>query len=262
MPSLRELQTHVMDAVLAGSTTGALALIASPSEALPRLRVYCNNVQANFEDALHSSFPALWRLVGQDYFRQTAREFQRRHPSRSGDLVHAGRLFPDFLAELHRADDYSYLVDVARLEWLIQDALLAADRAPLDLQSLARVAPSAYDALRFELHPALRLFESAYPALRIWEANVGSDAEPETIDLHSGGDRLAVMRHRLQLQFHRLSVGEHGFLASLGRGETFAAAVERGQDDPGFDASAALRRFVAAAAVVGFAIQEIAIQEI
>ena len=257
MPSLRELQTHVMDAVLAGSPAGALALIASRSEALPRLSVYCNNAQANFEDALQSSFPAIRRLVGEDYFRQTAREFQRRHPSRSGDLLRAGEPFPDFLAGLHGTDGYSYLVDVARLEWLIQEALLAADHAPLDLQSLARVAPSAYDALRFELHPALRLFESRYPAQRIWEANVGSDAEPETIDLHSGGERLAVMRHRLQLRFHRLSVGEVGFLASLGRGESFAAAVECGQSDPGFDASAALQRFVAAEAVVDFGIQEL-----
>jgi putative DNA-binding protein len=257
MPSLRELQTRVLDALLAASPENAIPLIAGyGGPAASRLGVYRNNVQSNFADALRSSFPVIWRLVGADYFRQTAREFQRHHPSRSGDLLHVGKRFPEYLAGLH-LDDFSYLVDVARLEWLVQEALLSAEHAPLDLQKLARVAPAEYDALCFELHPALRLFESRYPALRIWESNVSSDAEAETIHLHSGGDRLAVARCRLQLQFHRLSAGEHCFLNSLSRGESFAAAVALGENsDPPFDASAALQRFVAAEAVVDFRIQD------
>ena len=65
--------------------------------------------------------------------------------------------------------------------------------------------------------------------------------------------RLAVARCRLQLQFHRLSAGEHCFLSSLARGEPFAAALGLGAaGDPGFDASAALQRFVAAEAIVDY----------
>jgi hypothetical protein len=263
MPSLRELQTRVLDALLAASPESAIPLIAGfGGPAAARLGVYGNNVRGNFADALRSSFPVVWRLVGADYFRQTAREFQRHHPSRSGDLLHIGTCFPEYLAGLHLDDEFSYLGDVARLEWLVQEALLSAEHAPLDLQKLARVAPAEYDALWFELHPALRLFESRYPVLRIWEANVTSDAEPDTIHLHSGGDRLAVARSRLQLQFHRLSAGEHRFLSSLSRGETFAAAVALAADgEPGFAASAALQRFVAAEAVVDFAIQDPGIQD-
>ncbi len=102
------------------------------------------------------------------------------------------------MRELHAGDEFDYLADVARLEWLIQEALLAADHAPLDLAKLAALDPGAYDELRFELHPTLRLFSSPYPALRIWEANAHA-AEPEPIDLGSGAVRMAVMRSRLQL---------------------------------------------------------------
>ena len=261
MSSLRELQTRVMDALLDGlilekDPRGALAegvtsLVDAPKEtALSRLRVYRNNVRTNFVDALHSSYPALWRLVGEDYFRQIARQFHLRHPSRSGDLLHAGELLPDYLAELHRADEFSYLADVARLEWLAQEALLAADHAPLNLDKLAGVAPSAYDNLRFELHPALRLFESPYPAVRIREVNI-DEAEPEPIDLGSGADRVALMRRRLRLEFHGLSQGEYGLLDALRRGEPFAAAIDAGvAADEEFDAAAALRRFVAIEAIV------------
>jgi hypothetical protein len=253
MPSLRELQTRVMDALLSASAEGAAPLIDLPNEtALSRLHVYGNNVRTNFVDGLHSSYPAIWRLVGEDYFRQIARQFHVRHPSRSGDLLHAGALFPGFLAELHPADEFRYLADVARLEWLIQEALLAADHAPLNLDTLAGVAPAAYDALRFELHPALRLFESPYPALRIWQVNM-DDAEPEIIDLDCGADRVAVMRHQLRLNFHPLSQGEYRLLDALRRGEPFAASVDAGgANDVEFDASAALLRFVAIEAIVDF----------
>jgi len=107
--------------------------------------------------------------------------------------------------------------------------------------------------LRFELHPSLRLFESRYPTLAIWEVNVGSDAEPPTIDLRRGGDLIAIVRQRLQLQFHRLSAGEHSFLRALALGGCFSAAVDCGDEaDAAFDASAALQRFVAAETVVAF----------
>jgi Putative DNA-binding domain len=254
MPSLHELQSQVMDALLRATPEGAAALVDSPDgTAVARLQIYQNNVRANFVAALRSSYPAIWRLVGGDYFRQIARQYHASHPSRSGDLLHVGEFFADHLAELHQDDGFSYLVDVARLERQIEEALLAAEHAPLDLTKLATVAPTAYDALRFELHPALRLFESRFPALRIWEANVQSDAEPEPLDLDAGGDLLAVMRQGLQLKFHRLSRGEHAFLDALRRGRAFATAVQAGDEhDPSFDAAASLPRFVAATAIVGF----------
>lgn len=258
MPSLRSLQTDVMNALLSGESGPAAALIAlrgaagtvSPAR---RLDVYRSNVRANFQGSLRSSFPAVWRLVGEDYFRQVARDYHRENPSRSGDLLHVGRGFPAYLSKLHRADPYRYLADVACLEWLCEESLLAAEHAALDLERLRRIAPSAYGDLRFEVHPALRLFESPFPALRIWEANVASDAEPEPIDLGAGADCLAIMRLRLKLTFHRLSRGELCFLDSLRGGDDFSEAIERaGACDDAFDAGAALRRFVAAEAIVDF----------
>ena len=253
MTSLHDLQTRILDALLNTSADSALSLIDAPAAgAGARLAVYRNTIRSNWVQALHSTYPAVRRLVGDDYFRQVAREFGHRHPSRSGDLRHVGELFPAYLAEVHSDDEYRYLGDVARLEFLIQEVLLAPDHAPLDLASLATVA-TAPDDLLFMLHPALRPFESPFPVQRIWQSNVGSDAEPEILDLALGGDRLVVLRRRLQLQFHPLSRGEWCFLSSLGRGARFAAAVESADaSDDEFDAARALQRLVGFGAIVGF----------
>jgi hypothetical protein len=260
MPSLRELQSKVMHALLDGETDGAAPLIAARGIAPEHaLRVYAGNVRTNFIESLRSSYPAIRRLVGEDYFRQCARGFHARHPSRSGDLQPAGACFAQYVAQLHGDDEFRYLGEVARLEWLIEEALLAADHAPLDLAKLGTVAAVDYDELRFHLHPSARLFTSEFPCADIWGANVASDAEPELIDLDTGPDRVLLVRNNGQLKFHRLNYGEMGFLQSVCAGEPFATAVKNGagRDEPhaargGFDAAAALQRFVLAGVIVDF----------
>src|SRR5665213_3428590 len=136
-----------------------------------RLEVYANTARTNFIGSLTSSYPVITRLVGEPYFRQCAREFHGLQPSRCGDLQPAGTLFADYLAQRHRDGEYRYLGEVARLEWLCQETLLAAEHAPLDVARLARVPATAYDDLRFRLHPSVRLFASEFPCLRIWQVN-------------------------------------------------------------------------------------------
>jgi len=274
MHALHELQRRVMHAVLDGDTEGAAELIAPhilTAESIApahRLNIYAVTARTNFMESLTSSYPAVRRLVGEDYFAQCARGFHRRHPSVSGDLQPAGIGFAQYLVELHGHDDYRYLGEVARLEWLIQEALLAAGHAPFDLGKLGLVAPEDYGELRFQLHPTVRLFESPHPCVHIWEANVQNDAEPELIDLSEGADRVLLMRSDGgRLTFHRLTIGEQGFLQALIAGERFEAAVAAGaaplNDDSDlgnrdlgragdFDAAASLQRFVLSGVIVDF----------
>jgi hypothetical protein len=270
VPSLRELQRGFMHALLDGESDREApfnAALIPPTGMTPAhaLSVYAGNARSNFIDSLILSYPVIRRLVGEDYFLQAARAFHVAHPSLSGDLQPAGTRFAQYWSQLHRDDEYRYLGDVARLEWLVQEALLAADHAPFDLAKLGRVDPTAYDDLRFHLHPAGRLFASEFPCLAIWEANAGGAAQPPLIDLDAGPDRLLLLRHGGELKFHRLSPGEQRFLQSLQAGERFAAAVEhgarRGEIDAahgprasagGFDAAAVLQRFVVAGVIVDF----------
>lgn len=250
---LPELQERFLRALLGGSSNAALPLIGARTGCRnERLAIYANNAATNFEQSLRLCFPAVLRLVGAPYFSQCVSTYRRRHPSRSGDLQHAGASFAPFLDELHGRGEYRYLGDVARLEWLYQEALTAADHEPLDLDRLARVPADRCGELRFSLHPAARLFTSDVPALQIWEANVG-ESEPTTVDLRAGDDRLLLARTCGRLEFHRLEPGEHVFLAALRSHADFRSALDRALGcDPTFDGGAALRRFVLIHAIVDF----------
>jgi hypothetical protein len=246
MPSLRDLQLDFMESLLAEP-------LRSAGLTDPRLGLYRWNVRANFLGSLESTFPVLMRLVGPQYFEQTALAFHLSNPSRSGDLKDAGRGFPEFLESAHAEGEYRYLGDVAHFEWLCQESLLAAEHAPLDLARLRKLPPDVYGELEFVLHPALMLYESRFPVLRIWQENSLPGREPDPIDLDCGGDRLAIVSRRHVLEFHPLGEGEHRFLDALRGAAAFSAALEAADAAaPGFDAGAALQRFVAAHMIVDF----------
>jgi len=266
-PALRVLQAQVLDAILPCGSHGSDGSDGSLAREIPgivggdigsarRLEVYANNAAANFLESLRLGYPVVRRLVGEAYFEQCVREYRRTYPSRSGDLQHAGTSFPDFWRELHGADRYRYLADVARFEWLIQESLTAADEAPFDFARLGAIAVHDYNRLRFRVHAATRRFASPFPIQAIWEANADADVEPPVIDLDAGGDRLLIVRAAGGIEFLRLAEGEWALLAAIDQGAAFSAAVTTAGRAAGeFDASATLQKFVLQGVIVDFAIE-------
>jgi hypothetical protein len=245
VPALRELQMQFASALFDGASEPiASGVRADGIDPVARIGIYRNNLREGFIRALSLEFPVIAKLVGREFFRQLALEFLAAHPSRSGNLHHIGEPFPHFLERRFGDGEYAWFADVARLEWAYQEAYIAAEAPPSDLQALRAMDPQRYEDLRFRLHPASRLVSSPYPIVRIWTAN--QDGAPdEHIDLGSGGDHVLVHRVGGEIEFHRLSASEFAFLEALGGGATLGRAYDRvHRDDPEFDLGAALRRFV------------------
>jgi hypothetical protein len=222
------------------------------AEAAARLAIYRNNLHEGFIKALSLEFPVIERLVGQDYFRQLAKEFLDAHPSRAGDLHGIGEPFPQYLRQRFAGTDYAYLSDVAVLEWAHQQSAIAAEARTLDVQSLARIAPESYGRLRFNLHPACFLVHSIYPILRIWEVNQ-CEGETDPVDLSTGPHHVITRRLGDGVELRRLSSAEYALLECFSAGKALIealAAVE--QVEPGFDLGAALRRGIALGLFVEF----------
>jgi len=224
---LRELQRDFGTALLNGMDP-ALAgrLVDRGLSGARRFEVYRNNVRLGFAAAMEVTFPVLRRLVGETYFSQLARNYQLAYPSGSGNLFYVGLSLPDYLERQYAGGKYDYFADVARLEWLCQEALWAADAAPLDISRLAEFSPARPQSLRLVLHPSVRLMQSAYPVLRIWQENQPDSAADKAIDLHGGGERILLRRSDAGLELHRLSAGEFTLLNALFGGDSLERALE------------------------------------
>jgi hypothetical protein len=204
----------------------AEACVASDGiPAAARLRVYRNNARTLFEQALQLTFPVVCRRVGHDYFRQLADHFRAACPSRAGDLHEIGRPFAHFLAT-HLADTpYSWLAELAVLEWAIADAGVAADSTTATAASLGAIDPEHMSDVRLELVPSLRAVAASVPALAVWKANQpGSPGA--AVELSAGPEYVIVHRGPAQVELRSVTRAEFEFVVALTEGATLGAAVD------------------------------------
>jgi len=96
----------------------------------PAFAVYRNTVTKGCIDALQANYPAVARLVGDEWFRAAALRFVRAHPPRAPMLVEYGEGFCAFLESFAPAAELPYLPAVARLDRLWTECHLASDESP------------------------------------------------------------------------------------------------------------------------------------
>lgn len=220
-----------------------------------RFAVYRNNVVTGLIDALRAGFPAVERIVGEEFFVAMAHVYVRARPPRAPMMFLFGDDFGDFIATFPPAAEIPYLADIARVETARLSAFHAADEAPLEAAALAGQAPGALFELRVTTHPSLHVVRSAYPIATIWAMNAGI-TEPAPIEDWTGED-VAVARPYADVTIQRLRPGAAILLDLLGDAGggtslTLSAAIARvAAQFPEFDPVAVLADILGAGLLTG-----------
>ncbi len=253
MSTLLEVQAGFRAGVLEQGDAPILPEIAGDGLApAARLSIYRNHVFTTLTNALKATFPVVCRLVDERFFAYAAHEYIRDHPPRIRCLFEYGASFAEFLAAFPPCRDLSYLPDVARLEWAMNEALHAADAPRFEPARLAAVPPDDAPNLVLRLDPALRLLASPWPVDNIWAANQpGSDPDAR-VDLDAGGVQLQIRRAGDRVLFRRSDAASFAFRSALAGGERLSDAADAALgEDSTFDLAAALRALISEAALAG-----------
>ena len=211
-----------------------------------RFAVYRNNVAVGLIAAIEARYPIARRLVGDEFFRATARAYIAGEKPRSAVLIHYGATFPDFIARFEPAREIPYLADVARLENAWVEAYHSWDAPPMTLAALAEIDPAQFDALRFSAHPAARLLRFAHPAASIWAAHQGP-GDPRPPGDWRAEDAL-VARPEADVTVRVLPPGGWAFASALFAGAPLREAAEAGGGED-FDPGAHLVGLIEAGAL-------------
>jgi hypothetical protein len=248
MPTLLDVQRAVRDR-LTGNGQAVHAMLAEGVSG-DRLDIYRNTVCSTLARALRLCYPAVCKLVGQDFFDGAAAAFASDTLPNAAWLDRYGGGFADFLARFEPVRSLPYLPDVARLEWAVNEALHAPQAESLDLLAFAQAA--ARDASRIILipHPSVRWLRLDSPADVIWRAVLEDDAQAlERIDLDQGPLRVVVESIAGMFGMHRLAEADWQFASRLGGGEKLQTVIA---SLPDFDASAALAQHLAIGRFIGW----------
>lgn len=173
------------------------AFVLDRGEALPpgvpreRALFYQRAVRERLIAVLRATYPAVERLVGEEFFAFAATAFARAQPPRDPLLAGWGGGFPDVVEALPQAASLPWLGDVARFEWAWHQASISPVAACLDLGALAAVPPERQPALRFVPDPSVRLLVLATQGDAIARAALAGDAPAlEALDPREGPVRL------------------------------------------------------------------------
>ncbi|UCD68743.1 MAG: putative DNA-binding domain-containing protein [Betaproteobacteria bacterium] len=195
-------------------------LVAGNPRILPdvALGIYANNITGGRAKALTSAYPACARILGADCFEGIARRFGESTPARQPDLNLFGEAFADFLEErvavLAGFSDYTYLGDLARLEWLCHVAYYANDEAPFDFDELARNAGDAGESLKLKLGDSVGLLHSEHPVMSIREINL-ADGDAASVSAADCPQHLVVWREEFHPCVERVDETTFDLLAAL-----------------------------------------------
>ena len=193
--------------------------------AQPAFAVYRNTVLKGCIDALQANYPAVTRLVGEEWLRAAAAIHVREALPADATLLRYGANFADFLARFAPAAELPYLPGVACLDRLWTEAHAARDEEPLAASVVAQLAPESLAHTVLHPHAAARWmwFDDA-PIFTIWSRNRTDDTSDTDIDWKAEG-ALLVRPHDV-VEWIALDAAGCAFLDACAAGGTLAEATE------------------------------------
>jgi hypothetical protein len=191
----------------------------------PGFAVYRNTVMKACIDALQANYPAVARLVGEEWFRAAAAIFARGHLPEQATLMHYGEAFAEFLVRFEPAAELPYLPGVARLDRLWTESHAAQDESALAPTALAGLAPEALATTVLHPHAAARWSWFAdQPIYTIWQRNRETPDDEREIEWYGEGALLA--RPRGVVQWRQLDAGGCAFLDACADGRPLNEAAD------------------------------------
>jgi hypothetical protein len=214
----------------------------------PGFAVYRNTVLKGAIDALQANYPAVTRLVGEEWMRAAAAVFARANPPASPMLLEYGERFADFLQGFEPAAELPYLADVARLDRFWNEAHGARDELPVGADLIASLTQDELARASLRPHAAARwAWFDEQPIFTIWSRNRSESGASD--DLVWQGEGALLTRPLDAVQSIALGRAGCAFLDACAAGGPLSdAALAALAVDPAADLAQLMARLLASGA--------------
>lgn len=221
--ALARFQDDFAQALLA--TDDAVSPALATLTAQPAFAIYRNTVMKSCIDALQANYPAINRLVGEEWLRAAAAVYVRETLPAQPMLLHYGADFADFLARFEPVAELPYLPGVARLDRFWTEAHAAASEDSLIPAALTQLATQNFFRARLLPHTATRwAWFAEAPIYTIWSRNRSDDVVDGDIDWQAEGALLT--RPQDAVQWRALDRAGCAFLGICAARGTVADATQ------------------------------------
>jgi hypothetical protein len=227
MHRLRDLQERFQRYLLEADESAVEGIFADSGGAAVGVRrqVYFDAYRLRLVGALKVDYPVLLATLGEERFDRVAREYTTSIRSPYYNLRWYGGGLGNHLKSSPETAAEPWLAEVAAFEWALMAAFDSADRNTLPVEDLAALAPEHWPAMRFALHPCVRVIRFEFEVPTLWKAHkAGEDVFGRRPGAHPG--RWLIWRQGLETFFRSLEYEEAAALEVLAAGGTFGQLCE------------------------------------
>ncbi len=195
--------SHLIGAALSPGQLESLVLSPPSGSIEDRWHIYTSGYLARFVEAIENDYPATRRILGEGPFGSLVRRYVQARPSQSYDLGQIGRSLPRFLETDPLSEGLPFLRDLARFEWALAEAFVAADLPPLTWEAVTSLSPEAVAELPLTLHPSVRVVRSDWP---LFDLHDSRDVPDQGLSIELRDRPLIALVHRESAQVVRRSL--------------------------------------------------------
>ena len=235
-PSLLELQRWIKSRIQPQPKSVAPFIgdrILNPQGGDPgteRLSVYSGGYLARTEEALKEVYESVKHVIGKQRFHDLAAAYADAYLSHDYNLSYVGRHLPDFILKSELKEKYPFLSDLARLEWYVAMAFHSRGKDPVDMGSIRALTLDQWDSTVMEWQASVKLVESEWPILDIWNARK-LPVKEVNIDLINRPQKALVSRSGFGVHCEIVEPAQFYFLKGLLAGESLGHVCENIPDE-------------------------------
>lgn len=222
-----------------------------------QLSIYRSNINGAHQKVLGQVYPAIFNVLGEDYFNQLCRVYRFEYPSMDADLNHYGEHFSLFLKdqiEQHQElIGMEYLADLACLEWSWHASYYAKNDEVFSFEKLALIGAEAQDKIFFKTANSFSLHSTIYPLLDIWDANKNLVDNIQEFHMPDSEIYFCVSRKEFSPIVYLLDYGQYILLKLISDGMSLAQLAELG-NEYGFESK--LMSFIQQGWIADFTVQD------
>ncbi len=179
-----ELQDSFQRAVLLGDD-GVIDALAPGAHTTREvlLDVYKDAYILRLIEVTQQDYELLRAYVGEETFNKLCRDYIAAYPSNNPNARYFGNRLPEFLEHTEPYQSQKELLELARLEKVLNDAFDCVDAPTLAAEELGNVDPGDWVRLCFSAHPSVARLTFDTNATDIWKALKNEQDVPQPLIL-------------------------------------------------------------------------------
>jgi hypothetical protein len=186
-----------------------------PVPTLERISVYRNAYRIRLVESMEEDFPEVLQILGQSEFEKLTFAYLDRYPSRYWTLARVGENFARFIRSSTWVEQFPYLADLAKFEWLHIECSRALLSPPADFSHFSKIPIQEQMGMSLVLGRTVRFFSAPWDIPHLIESGQPVFQSVRTV----------IYQSKSSIHHQILSRGEWNFLRKIQRTQTIESLL-------------------------------------